>query len=306
MITKSCYYDFSEKQFVSKFDEKGRVSFFYILIFVALFTTITNVFAADEIPKERIKDGKKDPEIAYQNALDYILGKFTPTPNYKNAIEWLRLHEKTRPAKSDYLLGYIYANGLGVKRDNKMAITYFKRAADKGHPESLYQIGFYYESQAVETEEQNPKMTNEIEKYYSEAIRYYEKASESGLAIAQFRLGLLYYNKQKNYEIARKWLLKASEQGIIEAQIKLIKMYMFGQGLALGESVKENDYIEAWKWCFVAEAQGADADRKTLISYMEKRTNLRNVMEQGLQHAIEFLKDKPQLRIILEETKVEN
>ncbi|HON07743.1 MAG TPA: hypothetical protein PLW02_06565, partial [Verrucomicrobiota bacterium] len=95
-------------------------------------------------------------------------------------------------------------------------------------------------------------------------------------------------------------------QGIIEAQIKLIKMYIFGQGLALGESVTENDYIEAWKWCFIAEAQGADADRKTLINYTEKRTNLRYVMEQGLQRAIEFLKDKPQLRRILEETKIEN
>jgi len=262
-----------------------------------------NVSGADEIPKERIKAGKKDPEIAYQNAVDYILGKFTPTPDYKKAVEWLKEHDKTRPPKSDYLLGYIYDNGLGVKQDSKMAMTYFKRAAEKGHPESLYQLGFYYESQAGRTK---PQMTNEIERYYSEAIKYYEKASESGLAVAQYRLGLLYFDKRKNYEIARKWFIKASEQGIIEAQIKLIKMYIFGQGLALGESVTENDYIEAWKWCFIAEAQGADADRKTLINYTEKRTNLRYVMEQGLQRAIEFLKDKPQLRRILEETKIEN
>ncbi len=67
---------------------------------------------------------------------------------------------------------------------------------------------------------------------------------EMDTAMAQYRLGIRYYNGQdvsQNYAKALNWLRKAAEQGHVKAQSHLGDMYHKGEGVP-------QDHAEAIKW----------------------------------------------------------
>jgi len=55
---------------------------------------------------------------------------------------------------------------------------------------------------------------------YKTAYRLFKPLAEQGLPLAQYNLGVMYYNGQgvpKDYAEAAKWYRKAAEQGLAEA-----------------------------------------------------------------------------------------
>jgi TPR repeat protein len=77
-----------------------------------------------------------------------------------------------------------------------------------------------------------------------EAAKWYRKAAEQNLALAQCKVGLYYFDGEgvaKDYVQAMKWWRKASEQNLALAQHWLGGCYYNGQGVA-------KDYVEAVKW----------------------------------------------------------
>ena len=90
----------------------------------------------------------------------------------------------------------------------------------------------------------------------NEALKWYRKAADQGLAAAQAKLGHVYQNGRfvhggipQSYEEARKWYLKAAEQGALDAQDALGDMYLNGEGVP-------KDDEEAMKWYRSAADQG--------------------------------------------------
>ncbi len=87
---------------------------------------------------------------------------------------------------------------------------------------------------------------------YTEAIEWYSKAAEQGVAEAQYRLGRCYYNGKgvsQNSEEAVRWFRKAAEQGDAEALYDLGHCYYYGEGVT-------KDLEEAVKWYHKAAEQG--------------------------------------------------
>ncbi len=87
----------------------------------------------------------------------------------------------------------------------------------------------------------------------AEAVKWFRKAAEQNLAIAQTSLGVRYYTDQgvtTNYVEAVKWLRKAAEQSEAQAQLGLGLCYAKGQGAAKNE-------LEAVKWFRKAAEGGA-------------------------------------------------
>ena len=79
---------------------------------------------------------------------------------------------------------------------------------------------------------------------YAEAVQWYRKAAEQGVAKAQFNLGLMYDNGlgvTQDYARAGKWYRKAAEQGYATAQFNLGLMYENGEGVP-------QDYVHAHMW----------------------------------------------------------
>jgi hypothetical protein len=130
------------------------------------------------------------------------------------------------------------------------------------------------------------------EKNYTEAANLYRKAADKGNSIAQFSLGVCYFNGagvEQNFTEATKWFRKAADQGDADAQYWLGYCY---------EYLEFND-IEAAKWYRKAANQGHDAAKKKLgwcpenatdsvqLYQLGKKANneLSKAAEQGLDYA---------------------
>ena len=87
---------------------------------------------------------------------------------------------------------------------------------------------------------------------YAEAVKWYRKAAEQGLQIAQTNLGVMYgqgHGVPQDYAEAVKWYRKAAEQGNALGQHVLGVMYDQGRGVP-------QDYVQAHKWLNLAVAAG--------------------------------------------------
>ncbi len=97
------------------------------------------------------------------------------------------------------------------------------------------------------------------EKNYEGAINWLSKAARQGMASAQFCLGLvLLRGKKAMRREAIQWIRSAAEQGYSEARHKM------GLMLLRGEHIKEN-FGESLKWLRAAAAQG-HAEAQQLLS----------------------------------------
>lgn len=86
----------------------------------------------------------------------------------------------------------------------------------------------------------------------SEAMKWYRKAADQGLAVAQINLGRMYYQGEgvpQDYREAVKWFRKAAGWGHSQAQFLLGHMYYFGKGVP-------QDYVMAHLWLNLATTNG--------------------------------------------------
>ena len=94
-----------------------------------------------------------------------------------------------------------------------------------------------------------------VDKDYVEAVRWYRKAAEQGQDWGEYNLGVRYeYGEgvEVDYGEALRWYLKAADQYLPDAQNRIGMMYYNGHGV-------EKDYGEAVKWFKLA----ANNDFKT-------------------------------------------
>jgi TPR repeat protein len=115
------------------------------------------------------------------------------------------------------------------------------------------------------------------EENYTEAANLYRKAADKGNSIAQFSLGVCYFNGagvEQNFTEATKWFRKAADQGDADAQYWLGYCYEYRRGIEL-------NYIEAAKWYRKAANQGHDAAKKKLGWCLENATDSVQLYQLG-------------------------
>ena len=184
----------------------------------------------------------------------------------------------------------MYAEGRGVRRSPTEAVSWFRKAADQGHPVAQGNLGVaYLTGQGVQrnyTEalnwlrkaaDQNDAQAQAnlasmysngqgVAKNQAEALKWYRKAADQGVAPAQFILGMAYaggLGVAKNEAEATNWFRKAAEQGIAEAQAKLGVAYAGGLGIA-------KDPAEAVRWSSKAAQKGLPQGQETLRGLAEQ------------------------------------
>ena len=59
-------------------------------------------------------------------------------------IEQLRLAAEQGYASAQTNLGFMYADGRGVPKDDAKAVKWFRLAAEQGHAQAQYNLGFMY------------------------------------------------------------------------------------------------------------------------------------------------------------------
>ena len=145
----------------------------------------------------------------------------------KIEVEWYRKAAEQGLAAAQNNLGCCYAEGIGVAKDEKKAMAWYRKAAEQGVALAQIILGDCYgEGIGVEKDEKI-------------AAEWYQKSAEQGLAVAQNRLGYCY---QKGVGVAKdekkavEWYQKAAEKGDATAQYNLGKSYYNGIGVAKDET----------------------------------------------------------------------
>ena len=188
-----------------------------------------------------------------------------------------RVEQKTKARQGDaeaqYWLGDMYYYGVGVPRDYKKAVFWWKKAAENEHVGAQYSLGvMYYHGRGG------------VPKDKEKAFYWSKKAAESEHAYAQHWLGKMYaigFGVSKDREQANYWYKKSAEnrnagakqesvetqannspselqktkaeQGDANAQWRLGDIYYYGEGVSEDfekarywrEKAAENEHVGA-------------------------------------------------------------
>jgi len=128
--------------------------------------------------------------------------------DYASAYQiWLPVANKGN-SKAQYYIGYMYLNGLYVKRDAIEARKWFERAAGQGHADAQNDLGtLYLNGQGVA-------------RNLDLALHWYRLSAEQGNAPAQYNLGML-YSMKRMFRQARIWFEASAMQGYAKASYRL-------------------------------------------------------------------------------------
>jgi TPR repeat protein len=133
----------------------------------------------------------------------------------------------------------MYANGSGVRRDDREAEIWYRKAAEQKNVRAQSDLGwFLHEGRGRKRDDK-------------EAAEWMRKAAEQNEPFAQNNLGLMYAQGcgvPQDDAQAVAWYRKASEQNLAMAQTNLGTMYLEGKGVP-------RDDVEATKWFEKAAAQ---------------------------------------------------
>jgi TPR repeat protein len=204
-----------------------------------------------------------------------------------------------------YALGRCYEKGLHISMDESKAKELFskslpalKNLAETGNAFAAYLAGASFE------------IGRGVGKDEDEALKWYRKAAEQGVAIAQALMGGFYLNGRawvlnRDLNEAVKWYRKAADQGFPDAEYEMGLFYARGKDVR-GDGV-EKDEVEAVNWWRKAADHGLGKAQFILgLCYadgigvlkdeVEAEKFYRKAIEQGYNEALEKLNKLPSIR----------
>ena len=230
----------------------------------------------------------------------YILSLYNKeNREFKEAIRlWLEFTERGN-GDAQYKLGFGYLNGNKVKKNIDKAIMFLTWAIsiNRDHSDALYALGLcYYNKQDIQksielwTESAKKGNTNAINKlallhYNGEGLeKNLSKAMElwrkSGDALAEYYLGVCYFQKKAYTQAIHSWDVSAKKNNP-DAAFSLGVCYYEGYGVlknvktalnlwnhALSINFHHPDTLSCLGWCYYS-GEGVKQDVYLAISYWE-------------------------------------
>ncbi|CAA6803097.1 MAG: Unknown protein [uncultured Sulfurovum sp.] len=138
-------------------------------------------------------------------------------------------------ARAQFDLGLMYANGKGVAKNEALALTWFKRAADNNF------IQLASTKKVLNTKVNVAKALSTVGT--SQKFVFAKKAAGQGNSRAQFDLAMMYRNGEgvrKNELLAFNYFHKAARNGSVEAKFQM--GLSFAQGLGVRKQTQLAKY----------------------------------------------------------------
>ena len=175
----------------------------------------------------------------------------------KMSVSELTEAAATGDASAQVELGYRYANGDGIPKDDNRAYSLFRTAAERNHPIALFALGTAHSNGVGVPKDDAP------------AIAIWESAARQGYANAQYWLGFMIANGrggvEANWCAALSLFEAAAKGGVPDAA------FMIGTAFHLGK-MGEPNYAEAAKWYRFASSK---------VLNQKAQYNLRLLIEEG-------------------------
>ena len=210
-----------------------------------------------------------------------IEGKEVP-PGVDEAL-WLQAQEIPTEIMRNQWLGRMYYLGIDesdyqLRKDYRMARTFFLLAAEMGDTKSKKHLGLiYYEGgSGVLTD-------------HKEAAKWLRAAAVDGDAYAATILGIMYNGGigiPKNHKEGYKWSLRGAMGGQNEAQRELGAMYGKGDGVL-------EDMVTAYAWYNIAAANG-NLKAQQVKKLMNKALT-REQISKGQETSRQMVRENPSL-----------
>lgn len=177
------------------------------------------------------------------------LGQGVPK-DAQEAVKWYRKAAEQNWPAAEHDLGVAYGKGLGVAENKDEEFRWMQKSAEQGYVLAEVRMGSLYSSGGDKQD-------------YSEAIKWFRKATDKGNAEGEFGLG--YCDAvTKNYTDAFKWFQQAAIQGQPAAQYGLGVCYRDGRGT-------ETNLSEAAIWFHQAATNGFTAAQEALDTLQTNR-----------------------------------
>ncbi len=192
---------------------------------------------------------------------DYLKG------SYAAAESELRALAEAGDADAQNALGTLYSDGLAVPRDYRSAADWYEKAAQQGHAQAQFNLGFLHYHGAGEGDLALPQDL-------AQATRWLSAAAEAGNPMAAQLLGRIYsrgHGTEADEEAALHWSRRAAEHGLAGGQ--------FDAGVLLGNRRQDvRAWIESYKWLLLAAQSGHPAATENL-EIVGNRLNIKEIQE---------------------------
>ena len=257
---------------------------FIFCIFLLLVTPklFSQTFTDNAVTKFRLGNFDESLSILqsvdspYSNVLiNLMFNGSTPKANLEQEVARVMAEAKEGEPEACYVLGMIYANGLGlIKVNHDLAFPLFTKAAEAGLVKAQFRLGIAYLNGFG-----TPKSETEAKKWYQLAIDkeyppamvmyggtlvrggIYEKNIGKGLTIlkneaakgshvAESVLGMIYWHGQgveRDPAEGLIWLTKSAKGGVATSQFQLGSIYQWGIRAPKDERLAYAWYNEAYK-----------------------------------------------------------
>lgn len=189
---------------------------------------------------------------------------------YSQSLQWAEKVEQDSP-RARYLIGEIYALGLGVQQDYQTAFEWFEKSGQDGYAEAQHMLGLFYEM--GKGTQQNKDL----------ALKWFQRAALNNYVPAKHSLGALLIQQNKNpasITQAEKWLIQAARAGYAESSLLM--------GRQLQQSDLTEEKAKAVIWYEVAQQQGS-AEAEKLAENLRPQVNPEaiNLARQQIQRVLD-------------------
>jgi TPR repeat protein len=179
-------------------------------------------------------------------------------------------------AVAQEILGFMYARGEGVQRDDAVALHWFTLAAEAGRAEAQFELGRIYRDGLGITADGKA------------ALLWFRRAAEQGKTDACNSVGELYLGQRgipADPMAALEWFFRAAEGGSAPAMYNIGLRYAEGQGV-------DRDEIEAFKWFVLAHGEAIgdlrDGAARARVSIAERLMPMQ--VQMGLVRARDWMR----------------
>ena len=130
--------------------------------------------------------------------------------NYEESARWRREYFKTSVKAGDYTTE---VNIIGC--EGTELFEWCRSAAAKNNTAAMMHLGDYYEYESDDEEDDEDAYLKKAD--YKEALKWYQKAAESGFGDAMWKMAQIYsgqWEAYKNLDEALRWCHKTAESGV--------------------------------------------------------------------------------------------
>ena len=177
---------------------------------------------------------------------------------YLTALELAKKAAATGEPTAHTLIARLYAEGLGVQRDLKVAAGWYRKAADLGDINAKFALGLMFAK------------GEGVAKDSAAAAQLFEQAAKGGSVPAKYNLGLLYAagdGRPQDAVKAAALITEAAKGGEPQARFDLGQMYANGAGVQLDESLAAH-----WTELTTARPRGVDVSIMGFSSNVTHKT----------------------------------